>query len=322
MRRGLLIGLIVVAVLVVVGYFGVGYVVYSTLADVRGSCDSHMANMPENFVDLSEKKWPEQDYSAYFITDYETVRFPSREAGIEIAGWYAESDPGAPAVIVVDGLGGCKHALASLLPGGILYHNGFNVLLIDLRDTGESGAEDGYAAIGNDEYADALGAWDWLRWEKGYIPERIGLYGNSLGAATVMLAFMKEPGVAAVAVNSPFANLSQIMREELARSGYPTFLAPAAVVAARVVNGDRITEYSPLDAMAAAGDRPVFVTHSEDDNRIGIHHSRQLQEVAVENGVNATFWFVDGADHVQIPGWYTEEFTQRLTDFFHSALGR
>lgn len=322
MRRTLTAIAVVLVLLAVVAYFGAGYVVYDALADVRGSCDRHMANRPDSFTDLSATPWPEQDYSAYFIADYESVGFPSREEGIEIAAWYAEAQPGAPAVIVVDGMGGCKNAIASLLPAGMLYHNGFNVLLIDLRDTGDSGMEDGYAAIGNDEYADALGAWDWLQSAKGYRSDRIGLYGNSLGAATVLLAFLQEPAVAAVAVNSPFANLPQVIREELARSGYPTFLAPATVIVARILNGDQITRYSPLDAIAAAGDRPVFVTHSTDDSRIGDHHSRQLEEVAQAQGVQSTFWYVNGADHVQIPGVYPQEFEARIVAFFADALGK
>jgi flagellar basal body-associated protein FliL len=49
MRKILLIVLIVVVLLLVVGYAGMGYVIYSQLADVKGSCDEHLANRPDRF---------------------------------------------------------------------------------------------------------------------------------------------------------------------------------------------------------------------------------------------------------------------------------
>ena len=44
-----------------------------------------------------------------------------------------------------------------LTPAGMLWRNGFNVLLIDLRDTGDSTFQDGRSTIGNEEHRDVLG---------------------------------------------------------------------------------------------------------------------------------------------------------------------
>ena len=101
---------------------------------------------------------------------YESVRFPSRQPGINIAGWWVEGKPGAPAVILVHGLGGCKNAIDVLVPAGMLWRNGFSVLMIDLRNIGESDFVDGRSTAGNVEYQDVLGAWDWLVTNKGYQP--------------------------------------------------------------------------------------------------------------------------------------------------------
>ncbi len=227
MRKSIIIGVVVLLVVILVAaYFASGWLVYSELADVRGTCDKHRVNTPDHFTNVS--KWPgEYDFSPWFVPEYELVTFPSRQEGIEIAGYWMEGGPDAPAVVVLDGIGGCKQAQAALLPAGMLWRNGFNVLVIDLRDTGDSGAEDGYSALGNEEYLDALGAWDWLTQEKGFAEESVGIMGNSLGAATVLVAFQEEPRVAAVAVNSPFANLPQIIREQLVNNGFPAFIAPA-----------------------------------------------------------------------------------------------
>lgn len=319
MRKILCIMLIVLVVLIA-AYAGMGCVIYNELADVEGSCDEHLANRPDLFE--LHPEWPSLDVSPYFMAEYEVVRFPSRQEGISIAGWWIDNDPDAPAVILVDGLGGCKNSIAVLVPAGMLWHNGFNVLMIDLRDTGDSDYEDGRSAIGNEEYQDVLGAWDWLVEVKGFAPERVGLFANSLGGATALYAFSEEPRVAAIFLQSTFGNLQQIIAEELRRNGYPAFLAPGAIVMGRVISGDNLVAHNPISAIKKAGTRPVYVVHSRADTRIAVEQSEQLVAAAREAGVNVTTWFPEQSEHVQTPAVYPQEFEQRMTDFFQGALGR
>ena len=67
-------------------------------------------------------------------------------------------------------------------------------LRIDLRNHGDSGTTGGRHTGGIRESADVLGAWDWLVAERDLTPERIGLFGISLGAASVVIAAGDEPG--------------------------------------------------------------------------------------------------------------------------------
>jgi len=316
-----LIGIaIALVVLFVVAYLGMGYVIYSKLADVKGSCDEHLANRPDNFA--LHEDWPAGfDVVPYFMSPYETARFPSRDAGIDVAGWWIPKDPGAPAVILVDGGGGCKNSIAVLTPAGMLWRNGFNVLLIDLRDTGDSTYEDGRSAMGNEEYQDVLGAWDWLVKEKGFEPGKIGVFANSLGGATALYAFSEEPRVAALFLQSTFGNLQQVIAAELQRNGYPTFLAPGAILMGRVIGGDNLVAHNPLDAIRKAGTRPVYIVHTRADERIAIHQAEQLAAAAKAAGVNVTTWFPENGEHVQTPAVYPQQFEQRLVDFFRQALG-
>ena len=179
-----------------------------------------------------------------------------------------EGEPDKPTVILVDGMGGCRWAQAVLIPAGMLWRNGFNVLIIDLHETGDSQIVDGHTTMGTDEYLDVLGAWDWLTAEKGFDADEIGIVANSLGAATSLYAFAAEPQVAALFLNSPFANLTQILETELARAGFPAQLVPVAILMGRVVAGVNVLERTPLTAIAEIGDRPIFVVHSSDDERI------------------------------------------------------
>ena len=320
MRRKLLIACLIVLLLIGLAYFFTGFLVYRRIANVKGSCDRHLANRPDNFQNISGwAKWP-PNFKDYFMPKYSDVRFLSRQEGLTIAGWYVEGEPSAPVIIVVDGLGGCRYAQAALLPAGMLWNSGFNVLIIDLRDTGDSDFEDGYSAIANEEYLDALGAWDWLIAKKNFTPNRIGMFGNSLGAVTVLYAFEHEPRLAAIFLNSPFANLSKIMKEELQRNRFPTFLAPAAVFAARIVNGDNILAHNPVSALRSADKRPVFILHSRDDERIGVHHSQQLESVAKDDHLNVTTWYVESAAHGQAPTVYPKKFQAKISQFFRQKL--
>jgi fermentation-respiration switch protein FrsA (DUF1100 family) len=320
MRKGLLIVLIVVALLLIVGYSGMGYVIYSKLADVKGSCDEHIANRPDRLEFRGD--WPPFDVSPYAMADYEVVRFPSRQEGLDIAAWWVEQDSGAPAVILVDGLGGCKNSIAILVPAGMLWRNGFSVLLLDLRDTGDSSYEDGRSSIGNEEYLDVLGAWDWLVETQGIAPERIGLFANSLGGATALYAFSKEPRVAALFLQSSFGNLGQVIAAELKRNGYPAVLVPSTIAMGRVIGGENLVQHDPISAIAKAGDRPVYIVHSRADTRIAVHQSEQLAAAAQAAGVDVTTWFPDQSEHVQTPAVYPEEFKRRMTGFFEEALAR
>ena len=127
--------------------------------------------------------------------------------------------------------------------------------------------------------------------------------------------------MAALFLNSPFANFSQIVSTELARNGYPTFLGTPTLQVGSILTGQNLTARSPLEAMAQVGERPIFVVHSADDNRIDINHSYQLEEAANKVGANATFWYIDGVDHVRGPATHTEEYEQRIVDFFTASLG-
>lgn len=318
------IGFLVFTVVLLLGsaYLAVSYVLYDTLANIEDGCQSPLANRPDNFTDPGGFWRDDFDYAAYFMPDYEAVRFPSREAAFTIAGWYVEAAPDAPAVIVVHGLGACKNSHTVLVPAGMLHNAGFNVLMLDMRDVNESDYEDGRFALGNEEYLDVLGGWDWLVNEKNIPPPRIGLVGNSLGAATVLIAFAQEPQVAAVFVDSPFENLPQIINEELDRNRYPHFLTPGGILMARLVAGDNILAHNPYEAVEQANGRPLYVIHGTADTRINVRHSYQLQERAVTANASATFWFPASVEHVQAASAMTNEYETRLISFFSESLGK
>jgi pimeloyl-ACP methyl ester carboxylesterase len=310
-----LITLLVLGIL----YAGSGLALFAALADVRGSCGQHAVNRPDRI--LFDDHWPPIDLSRYAMPDYETVRFPSRQPGINIAGWWVPGEPGAPAVILVHGIGGCKNAIDVLVPAGMLWRNGFSVLLIDVRNVGDSDSDGGWTSAGNKEYLDVLGAWDWVRNEKGYLPERIGLLGVSLGGATALYAFSEEPRIAALFLESTFAHLTEAFTDNLRERGLPLFLANPATVMGNLVTHGTLFAHDPLSAIRMARGRPVYIVHSRADQRINIREGEQLAAAARAAGVDVTTWFPDKSKHLQTPALYPDEFERRLVGFFRDALG-
>jgi dipeptidyl aminopeptidase/acylaminoacyl peptidase len=313
---GILAGLLVLAAVV---YLAFGVVFYLRLADVKGSCGPHIVNRPDRIA--FDDNWPPIDLSRYAMPRYETIRFPSRQPGINIAGWWVQGDPGAPAVILVHGLGGCKNAIDVLVPAGMLWRNSFSVLLIDLRNIGDSDFVDGRSAAGNTEYQDVLGAWDWLVTSQRYSPHRIGIFGESLGGATALFAFVSEPRAAALFLESTYADLQQVIAEDLKSQGFPAFLASSAILMGKVIGRQDLLARDPIHAIRQAGSRPIYIVHSREDARVPIDQAQQLVAAARTAGDNVTAWFADHGKHVQTPAVYPEEFEQRLVGFFRQSLG-
>jgi dipeptidyl aminopeptidase/acylaminoacyl peptidase len=310
------------------GYGVASAVVYDKLSKVSGDCPpAWESNDPMRFEVLASEGGPVKGHEGFDTTPYrmpapETATIPSRDAGIQVSGWYIPADTAnAPTVILVHGLTACKRDHAVLLPAGMLHRHGFSVLLIDLRDHGDSTLEDGRYAGGTEEYRDVLGAWDWLQKEKHVPADRIGLVGISLGAATVLIATGHEPHVAATWEDSSYADLPSMIRDELTRSGYPTFLESGAGVVAKLMSGDDITSYSPLDGVKQLAGRPLFVTHGDQDQRINVRYGHDLVAAAEKAGSTPGSWFVEGSGHTRAMVDHPAEYERRLVDFFTETIG-
>jgi dipeptidyl aminopeptidase/acylaminoacyl peptidase len=319
-RHPLLTAVSILAVLVllaVTAYLIGSYVVYEKLTQVDAHCGGrYAANTPASFTT------PELDTTPYLMPEYEEVSFASRgDPGITISGWWVPgASADAPTVIEVHGLGSCKRTPTVLLPAGMLHRHGYNVLLIDLRNQGESTVDTGRYTGGVKEYKDVLGAWDWVRSEKGIPASRIGLGGMSMGAASVLIATGQEPEVAAVWEDSSYADINVTISDELSRNGYPSFLAPGGIFIARL-QGIDVTALGPLDAVPRLNGRPIAIVHGTADTRIPVKHAYTLKQAVEDHGGHPYVWLVEGVDHTRAVYEQPAEYERRLVDFFGPAIG-
>src|SRR5262249_2960641 len=139
LRPAAIIGVVVAITILIVAYLVFDYVVYERLTTVTPSASVNVANKPDAFKVRGTSTYIGFDTTPYLLpATYQSVRIPSRQTGVTLAGWYVERDPAASSVLVTHGFGQCKCDSNVLIPAGMLYRNGFNVLLIDLRNHGES----------------------------------------------------------------------------------------------------------------------------------------------------------------------------------------
>jgi len=317
----------VIAVLALGAYLAAGVVVYDQISSVKPACGGRFAGIDPSSQEYGAEipaGYPSVDPQRYAMPSFETVSFPARgEPNVQISGWFVPStaSPSAPTVILVHGRASCRRDWNVVFPAGMLHQGGFNVLLIDLRNHGDSTVTTGRYAGGMREYADVLGAWDWLRTKKGLAAKDIGLFGASMGAAAVLIAAAKEPQVPAVWEDSSYADTQTRIREELSQRGYPTWLAPIGGLVAKVVSSDDIYATGPLTAVAQLGGRALFIVHGAADDATFEHHAQDLAAAARGAGVSTDVWVVPAAGHTREMLVAPDEYQQRLVQFFRTHLG-
>jgi dipeptidyl aminopeptidase/acylaminoacyl peptidase len=323
-RWSLAIGAAAVAVgIVAVAVVGAGYLAYEQLSPVKRGCENpaFVGQTPADFTAANDDGRLVVDAAPYRFGDFEEVAFPSRGGGPTIRGWFAPpAAEDGPVVIAVHGRGSCRRSPGVLLPAGMLHRTGFGVLVIDLRNHGDSDVDNGRWAGGGKEYRDPLGAWDWLV-AQGYRPERIGIFGSSLGAATIMIAMGEEPRLAAAWADSSYADFAQASSEYAIRKGYPGWVATTAIPIGRLIGDPELGWIDPDEAARRLAGRPLFIAQGLADTTVLAHHAVDLAAAAFAGGTSVQPWIVPGAEHTEEIFLVPDEYERRLVEYFTTSVG-
>jgi fermentation-respiration switch protein FrsA (DUF1100 family) len=269
---------------------------------------------------------------------YKNVTFPSREDHLQIRGWFI---PGVlpnghltaqRTIIMVHGDQNNRadkyHGLLNL--SGDLARRGFAVLAYDIRGNGESPPS--ARSFGLYEQRDALGAVDFLR--SGPLPypdlgrsRAIAGWGESLGAAIIILAAANEPAIKAIVSDSAYADILPRLERDIAAKGHlPPLFTPGGLIAAQVIYGVDYYNTRPVDVIASIAPRPIFLIQGANDNQD--HASTPPSNMytlaaAARNAPNANVqtWLVPGATHAQSYNVEGKVYVDRLVAFYTAALG-
>ena len=340
--------LLMLFVLLPTGYYFAGSIVYNEVAKTNTDCWGNFdQNIPTQFaplrneVPLNESQNSENitanimdNLSQYWWPNYSNATIEVKTDDVFLSAWYYDQNATAPWIIFTHGIRGCKSGGELLIPSGMLINAGFNVIVYDLRDHGESSIDDNRVSGGQDEWKDVVAVFDWLVEEKGVDSNKIGLFGTSMGAGTSAIAFSKDDRMQSVWLDSTYSDMGDIVVEELEFQGFPSFLGPAGIFAGKIIAGQNLIQHYPLDAATKIGDRHMYVVHGNQDKRVMVHHGKEMCDVALQNGDDDKIdcWFEDSVirfdvgrdlevdEHHVMMLTHTSEYEQRLVDFFTKSL--
>lgn len=331
-RRSVRIGAVLVVVLGAAA-LGVGDYVYRTGTTVPCAInDDDLDNSPARFETpgpgqgpfpgVGWDRWVGHDLSEWWLpdADVEAVTLPGAD-GVTLAAWYvrAEGEPTGATVIVTHGYGTSRRDFNTLLPAAMLVKGGFDVLLVDQRDTGESTCTDGRHSAGQEESDDLAAAADWLVDVRGVDPSRLGMYGVSGGAIATALLPAKTDRVSAFALEAPMFDFAAAARQEVEFQGFPGWLWQLADTAARL-RGVDLAETSIAEGIEAAGERPILLLHGDADQRIAYRGALEFVAHAESVGTPVALETFVGADHTEGMLTETTRYAAALTGFFTTAL--
>lgn len=188
---------------------------------------------------------------------FEDVYIKTRD-NVQINGWFIPSEGAKYTILFCHGNGGnIGHRLEKL---NLLHKMNTNIFIIDYRGYGRSEGRPGEAGM----YLDAQAAYDYLVNQRKISPERIILYGESLGnAAVIDLASRRNVG--AVIAEGAFTK-----GRDMARRVYP-FL-PAFLFS------DNFNSLAKIKQLKAA---KLFI-HSRNDEIVPFDLGQSLYNVAPE----------------------------------------
>ena len=139
------------------------------------------------------------DPSSFLLRNFQTLSFKgSGQQSIE--GWFIPSVRGAPVVFLCHGYLSSRSELLTL--ASTFQENGYNLFLFDFRAHGTSSLSP--STLGRRETEDLLGAIQMVSERSDVNPNRVGLWGVSLGAWVALSAATRSSRVKTVVVDSPF----------------------------------------------------------------------------------------------------------------------
>ena len=206
-----------------------------------------------------------------------------------------------------------------LKPALMLVRHGYGVLLFDFRGQGKS--EGDIVTLGLNETKDTNAAVSFVQEQGQTDRDKIGLLGNSMGAATGILATANNTAIQALAVEGAFAEL----RDEVAVGiQVQTPLPPQPLDAlfiwiAERQTGLKLADIAPVQYVAKISPRPILIMHGANDQRVFPESARRLYETA---GEPKQLWIQADATHIAIVDTDPISYERYIVDFFDQSLLR
>lgn len=233
------------------------------------------------------------------------------EDGLTLRAWYYPSENGR-AILTAGGLGGSLGQ--TLPPVKSLIRAGYGVLQVDTRACADPPAR---VTLGADEIYDAAAGLEFLIARPEIDPQRIGAFGFSMGAVTLIRASARQPRIRALIAEGGYANLGEHITQPGAEKSLPrqVFLYTVAETY-WLQTGVNPWLVSPRDDLASIGSSPVLLIYGEGE----IERGGGWEQFKAAHKPKA-LWVVPGGDHGSNHLAAPQEYERRVLEFFEQELG-
>lgn len=233
----------------------------------------------------------------------EDVRFPTTD-GLELHGWFfpaidSGDEPGRPAPTVLTAHGNAGNVENHFPFVDFLPRAGFNVLLFDYRGYGRSDRAKRWLRR-EDLTDDVDAALNYLLTRDDVDPDRLALYGASIGGALGLPVAARRDAFEAIVLYAPFATWRGVASDHIP-------LLPRLLIRRGA---------EPIDLVRDLGDTPVLIVHGDADSIVPIRHGRALAGAAE----NATLRVSPGAGHNDLI-WVDPDAEDAIARFLRDAIG-
>ncbi len=220
--------------------------------------------------------------------------FTVESGGVTLSGEYVRNpaDSGRPRRVVILCHGHTVTRLCQVKYADLFYRAGYSLVLYDERYFGQSGGT--CCTLGQEEAKDLSRVMAYTRTVFGQ-DCRIGLHGESMGAATVLLCLEREKPDFVIA-DCPFASSTllfrHVVRDQFHLPAFP--ILPMAAFLGRVQYGYDFPKVNPIRAVEGA-EVPICFMHGEADSLIPWEHSKMM--VAKCKDPRSVLHLFPGAEH-------------------------
>jgi fermentation-respiration switch protein FrsA (DUF1100 family) len=249
--------------------------------------------MLEGLFVFQPSPWEDRNWANMSGLPLEEVWLPVDDT-VTIFGWFVDAGPNRPVLLWFHGnAGNISHRLANLSE---LFRLGLSVLIVDYRGYGRSTGSPSEAGL----YQDALRAYDYLNQRRRIPPDRIIMFGRSLGG----------PVAAEVALRRSAAGL-------ILEGSFPSIQAMADQhYLGLPANWFVTVEFNLADKLARLT-LPLLVIHGEQDSIVPVALGRKVFEAARDP---KRWYAVPGADHNDVPYVGGQPYYRVILEFIRDVI--
>ena len=249
--------------------------------------------MLESLFVFQPSPWEERNWRQLSGLPLEEVWLPMNDTDSVFA-WFVDAGPSQPVLLWCHGnAGNISHRLGNMRE---LYHRGLSLLIFDYRGYGQSTGQTTESGM----YQDALAGYDFLTQQRKIPPERIMVFGRSLGSGVACEVAIQRSS-AGLIIEGAFPSIQAMADHHYL--GFPAHW----FVDVEFALTEKILKLQV----------PLLMMHGEKDSVVPMELGRQVFDQAPEP---KRWYVISGAGHNDVPYVGGEAYFQQIFSFLQYAI--